>query len=155
MSKCDPLIYILLISANLKNGNSSISLSTKVPPIPLRLNSITESFLNLLQQLEKTISPFTEPQLIQHRVDYLRHIITVTLESDREKHIKNLQDELRRLKISIAQQISPILEKPLNHSKVMSRNSTCSRESEEIKDSFELQQKNTPLRQSKKSSIKF
>jgi hypothetical protein len=43
----------------------------------------------------------------------------------------------------------------LNHSKVVSRNSTCSRESEEIKDSFELQQKNTPLRQSKKSSIKF
>ena len=44
-----------------------------------RLDSLAKAFLTLLQQLEKTTSPFNHPQLSGYRIEYLNHIITSTM----------------------------------------------------------------------------
>lgn len=77
-----------------KYGNSTFPLSTEVQIQLFRLNSLANSFFDLLQQLEKTISPFSEPQLAHHRIDYLKHVIATTLDNDREKFIKELFEEI-------------------------------------------------------------
>lgn len=84
----DRIYNLLIICSFKKYGNSKFTLSTKVTLSLFRLNSLANSFFQMLQQLEKTVSPFSEPQLAHHKIEYLKHIITVTLEGDREKFIR-------------------------------------------------------------------
>ena len=48
-----------------------------------RIDSLAKTFLRLLQQLETTMSPFSEPMLAPYRIEYLEHIIVSTLNDER------------------------------------------------------------------------
>ena len=93
-----------------------------------RLDSLAKAFLTLLQQLEKTINPFNHPQLTGHRIEYLSHIITSTLEDEREKFVQKLNQQVRDLAERVEKE-SRILDQPMFFSKEHSRSSTCSKDS--------------------------